>query len=362
MAELRRLPIMQDGFMPFLWLIYAAAVPLSLVLSRDVPGWLIALQLGTLFLFLLGYLLGYGSCGPRAAAIALLFFALGLIATPTDAYATTYFIYAASIIAWGFSARDASRVLALYVPLVALVMWLLHVSIYAAAPAVVFSAIVGVACISGAEQKRSHARLRQANEEIERLAQIAERERIARDLHDVLGHTLSLIALKSQLASKLAERDPARAAAEIREVEQIARTSLDELREAVAGYRGGGINEELAHARDVLGSAGLRFECEADEVRLAPAHESVLALAIREAVTNVVRHARASAVRMRLVASGEACRFEIHDDGVGGSANEGMGLSGMRERVESHGGSLQRTTDHGTHLVVTLPLAPGAAR
>ncbi|MBV8370952.1 MAG: sensor histidine kinase [Candidatus Eremiobacteraeota bacterium] len=361
MAELRRLPIMQEGFMPFLWLIYAVPVPLSLI-GSNAPAWLIALQLGALLVFLAGYVVGYGSSGWRAMAFVLLFFALGVITSPTDPYAMTYFIYAASMLAWGLPARDAYRALALYVPLVGVVCWLLHVSVYGAVPAVVFSAVVGFACVSNAEQKRSHARLRQANEEIERLAQIAERERIARDLHDVLGHTLSLIVLKSQLASKLAERDPVRASAEIREVEQIARTSLDELREAVAGYRGAGIDEELAHARDVLGSAGLRFECEAEAVRLAPAHESVLALAIREAVTNVVRHARASAVRMRLVSSGDACRFEIHDDGVGGSANEGMGLSGMRERVESHGGSLQRTTDGGTHLVVTLPLEAGAAR
>jgi two-component system sensor histidine kinase DesK len=361
MAELRRLPIMQDGFLPFLWLIYAGAVPLSL-LGQDVPPWFIGFQLGALLVMLIGYFAGYGTRGWRMVPFALLFVVLGVITSPSDPVTTTYFIYAASFIAWGLSARNAYRALAVYVPFVALVTWLLHVNPYGAVPAVVFSAVVGLACIAAADQKRSHARLRQANEEIERLAQIAERERIARDLHDVLGHTLSLIALKSQLASKLAERDPARALTEIREVEQIARTSLDELREAVAGYRGAGIGEELAHARDVLSSAGLRFECEADDVRLAPADESVLALAIREAVTNVVRHARATAVRVRLAVAGDACRFEIHDDGVGGSANEGMGLSGMRERVESHGGSLERTTDRGTHLVVTLPLAPGAAR
>jgi len=355
----RRLPILQDGFMPFLWLIYVVPIPITLW-GANAPAPLVALQLGALLVALICYALGYGSRGMRALAYASVFFVLGLIAAPSDPVAATYFIYAASMIAWGLSAGNAYRALAVYVPIVALVTWLLHVSVYGAVPAVVFSAIVGAACINGAEQKRSHARLRQANETIEGLAKIAERERIARDLHDVLGHTLSLIALKSQLASKLADRDPARAIVEIREVEQIARTSLDELREAVAGYRGAGIPEELAHARDVLTSAGLAVECDADEVRLAPANESVLALAIREAVTNVVRHARASAVRVRLATTATACRFEIHDDGVGGSSNEGMGLTGMRERVESHGGSLERTTDHGTRLVVTLPLAEAA--
>jgi two-component system sensor histidine kinase DesK len=312
--------------------------------------------------FLACYVVGYGSCGRRALAFAAVFTVLGAVASPTVGVATTYYIYAASFIAWGTSARDAYRILAVYVPFTGLVMWLTHVDLGAALAGVVFAVIVGVACVNAAQQKRDHARLEQAYDQIEGLAKIAERERIARDLHDVLGHTLSLIALKSQLASKLADRDPQRATAEIRDVEQIARTSLDELREAVAGYRGTGIADELAHARDVLTSAGVHVECDAQDVRLAAAQESVLTLAIREAVTNIVRHARASAVRVRVATAGDACRFEIQDDGVGGSSNEGVGLTGMRERVESHGGSLERTVDRGTRLVVTLPLAPGAAR
>ena len=362
MAEaLRRLPILEHGAMPYLWLVYAGAVPLSLIAIRS--PWQIAFQLAVLAAFLVLYVLGYSRRGRTSLAFAASIALLGAIASPGDSWATTYFIYAATFVAWGVPARDAYRILAAYTPLVALYCWLAHIPLNSAISAVVFSAIVGAGSITMAQQARGNARLRQAHDEIERLAQIAERERIARDLHDVLGHTLSLITLKSQLASKLADRDPERAIREIREVELIARTSLDELRAAVAGYRAAGIPSELAHARDVLSSAGLRVDCDADEdVRLAPADESVLALAIREAVTNVVRHARANAVRLRLARAGLTCRFEIQDDGVGGSANEGLGLSGMRERVESHGGSFERTVDRGTRLVVTLPLAPEAAR
>jgi two-component system sensor histidine kinase DesK len=353
---LRRLPIREHGVMPYVWLVYAIGVPSSLI-GVHAPR-LVAFQLAVFAVFLVCYLVGYGRWGPQALAYAAVMALLGAVASPSDGWATTYFVYGATFLAWGLSARNAYRVLAFYTALVALDVWLTHVYLASAIYGVVFAVIVGVACINAAEQRRAHTRLQQAYEENERLAKIAERERIARDLHDVLGHTLSLIALKSQLASKLADRDPQRAVAEIREVEQIARTSLDELRAAVAGYRAAGIPDELAHARDVLTSAGLRVDCEAQEnVRLAPAHESVLALAIREAVTNVVRHARASVVHLRLGAAGDACRFEIQDDGVGGSASEGMGLTGMRERVESHGGSLERTTDRGTRLVVTLPLA-----
>ena len=360
MADIRRLPIFEQGVMPYLWLVYVLAVPLSLM--GGAPARIVALQLIVLAVFLVCYFVGYGRFGRGALAFAAVFTVLGAVASPSVGFATTYFIYAASFIAWGTSARDAYRLLAVYVPFIGTVMWLTHVELGAAIAGVVFAVIVGVACINAAQQKRDHARLKQAYDQIEGLAKIAERERIARDLHDVLGHTLSLIALKSQLASKLADRDPQRAATEIREVEQIARTSLDELREAVAGYRGTGIPDELAHARDVLTSAGLRVECEAEDVRLAASQESVLSLAIREAVTNIVRHARASAVRLRLATSGGACRFEIQDDGVGGSPKDGIGLTGMRERVESQGGSLERTIDHGTRLVVTLPLASGAAR
>jgi two-component system sensor histidine kinase DesK len=358
---LRRLPIWQQGAMPYLWLVYAASVPLSLVgVQASRP---IVFQLVVLALFLIVYVVGYARSGRQALAYAAAMAVLGAVASPSDGWATTYFIYAATFLAWGFPAPLAYRALAVYAPRVALDVWLTHVELTSAIVGVVFSVIVGIACINAAEQKRAHGRLQQAYEQNERLAKIAERERITRDLHDVLGHTLSLIALKSQLASKLAERDPQRAATEIREVERIARTSLDELREALAGYRAAGIPSELEHARHVLASAGLRVDCEADDgIRLAPADESVLALAIREAVTNIVRHARASAVRLRLAVAGEKCRFEIEDDGVGGAAAEGQGLIGMRERVESHGGSLERTSERGTRLVVTLPLAREPAR
>jgi two-component system, NarL family, sensor histidine kinase DesK len=361
MGDLRRhLPILEDGVVPYLWLVYAVAVPLSLW-GSGAPAWLLTVQLAGVVAFLALYIVGYGREGRTALMYAAAIAVLGALAAPTDGWATTYYVYAATFVAYAVPSRQAYRIIGVALPIVALLSWLTHVPLISIAMSVLFSVIVGVSCIANAEQKRINSRLSQANDQIERLAKIAERERIARDLHDVLGHTLSVIALKSQLASKIAERDPERALAEIREVEAIARTTLDELREAVSGYRAAGITDELSRARDVLASAGLAVECEAADVRLAPAHESVLALAIREAVTNVVRHARAHAVRLRLAAVGGACRFEIHDDGVGASASEGNGLSGMRERVESHGGSLERTFDRGTRLVVTLPLAPEAA-
>jgi len=203
-------------------------------------------------------------------------------------------------------------------------------------------------------------KLEMAQQEIEHLAQVAERERIARDLHDLLGHTLSLITLKSELARKLVDRDPARAKAEMQDVEFASRGALADVREAIRGYRGEGLSVELQRARQALETAGIAVDCETADVPLSPAQETVLALALREAVTNVVRHAHAQRCRVRLSRDERACTLEVADNGRGADAPEGNGLRGMRERLEAIGGSLQRSTSAGTRLVIQLPLAQAA--
>ena len=206
-------------------------------------------------------------------------------------------------------------------------------------------------------------KLRKANEEIEHLATVAERERIARDLHDVLGHTLSVITLKSELAGKLIERDPGRAGKEIREVEEISRQALSEVRDAIRGYRSKRLAAELAYAKTTLETAGLTVQCDtATTVKLPAVQESVLSLAVREAVTNVVRHAQATTCRLRLEQQNGSCRLQIQDDGRGSSNDDGNGLRGMRERVEMLGGTLQRDSESGTTLTITLPLKEVATK
>ena len=134
----------------------------------------------------------------------------------------------------------------------------------------IFTLLIGAVCIRSAEVQRANARLRMAQEEVERLAKTAERERIARDLHDLLGHTLSLITLKAELAGKLVERDPERAGREIREVERISREALREVRTAVAGYRSEGLQAEMGRARLALEAAGVRLEYFAQPVNRQP--------------------------------------------------------------------------------------------
>ena len=204
-------------------------------------------------------------------------------------------------------------------------------------------------------------KMRLAHEELEHLAKVAERERIARDLHDVLGHTLSLITLKSELARKLVDRDPERAKQEMQDVENTSRAALADVREAIRGYRTEGIFAELARARAALETAGVSVECDTDQVLLSPAQESVLSLALREAVTNVVRHADASRCNVSLKRNQALCTLEIADDGCGANGPEGNGLRGMRERLEALGGSLRLLTSDGTRLIIDLPLASAAS-
>jgi two-component system, NarL family, sensor histidine kinase DesK len=283
---------------------------------------------------------------------------LGVLYLPYNPGGCTFFIFAAAMVP--FLVDTQARAIAglgAIAAVAAIEGFLLHMSGWELFWAAVFPVFIGAGNVFFAERNRMNRKLRKANEEIENLAKVAERERIARDLHDVLGHTLSVITLKSELAGKLIERDPQRAGKEIREVEQISRQALSDVRDAIRGYRSQGLVAELAQAKTTLETAGLTVQCDAATTMKLPAvQESVLSLAVREAVTNVVRHAQARTCRMRLEQQNGSCRLEIHDDGCGSSNGEGNGLRGMRERVEMLGGTLNRNTDAGTRIIITLPL------
>ena len=277
---------------------------------------------------------------------------------PINSGACTFFIYAAAMVPFCVDTKKAAIFgLAIVGTLGAAEGSLLRINGWSLFYASVFPLIIGAGNTFFAERNRMNRQLRKANEEVEHLAKVAERERIARDLHDVLGHTLSVITLKSELAGKLIDRDPLRAGKEIREVEEISRQALADVRDAIRGYRSKGLAAELVQAKATLETAGISVQCDtATTVQLPAMQESVLSLAVREGVTNVVRHARATNCRLHLEQHNGSCRLEIADDGQGFATMEGNGLRGMRERVEMLGGSLERTNQSGTTLVITLPL------
>lgn len=232
---------------------------------------------------------------------------------------------------------------------------LLHLNPWVWGPLSLLALTVGAGDLIRALREGANHRLGLAQEQIEHLAKVAERERIARDLHDVLGHTLSVVVLKSELAGKLIVGDAQRARREISEVEQIARKALSEVREAIRGYRAEGIAAEIVRARRALDTAGVRLEWEPQSVRLQPAQESVISLALREAVTNILRHSGATSCRLKLAADELGAHLSVEDDGRGGIDREGNGLRGMRERVEALGGRVGIDSGRGTRLTVDIP-------
>lgn len=345
------------GWSPLLWIVYLGFFFMDPIMSHaSLRIWLLDLLGAAVFLVL--YLGLFFLENPLALGHIAGMMVLGILFQPINGGACTFFIYAAAMLPFCVDTQAAAVVgLATIGAIGALDGLLLHVGNWQLFYTALFPMIIGAGNTFFAERNRMNRRLRKANEEIEHLAKVAERERIARDLHDVLGHTLSVITLKSELAGKLMERDPERAGREIREVEEISRQALADVRDAIRGYRSKGLAAELAQAKSTLETAGVAVQCDtATTMKLPAVQESVLSLAVREGVTNVVRHAKATMCRLRLEQQNGSCRLEIHDDGCGAGNGEGNGLRGMRERVEMLGGTLERTSDAGTTLTITLPV------
>ena len=346
---MRLLPKSED-WTSYAWLIYLLYFVLAGPLDR-FPVTLAALAVAVAL-----YFWSYWIRGTRILGIAAAWFVLGAIFLRMNPGASVFFVYAACLYGKIWEPPVAFRYLAGHVVLVCLVCWALGAEIWVSGSAVVFSALIGAVMIQYAQRRRLGDRLVAAHAQAEHLAKVAERERIARDLHDLLGHTLSVIVLKSELASRLSATQPERAAEEIRDVERISREALAQVRAAVRGYRSAGFARELCQAREALETAGIAVEALVEQPQLSPMQESVFALALREAVTNIVRHAHATVCRLSLRRDGSFCELEIADNGRGGALQEGSGLSGMRERVEALGGILERDGSNGTLLRIRVPV------
>jgi two-component system sensor histidine kinase DesK len=356
---MRLLPKDQDhGWAPYTWLFYFCFFLLNPILNHTHTSWKewLATGLGTIAFLALYFSFFWIKC-PWNLLNLLALLLLGVGFAPFNEGACTFFVFAAAFSPYAVETESAALKLLVAVLAVATAeWWFLHLSGWFLFYGGGLAMVVGCGNIYFAQRERANNRLQKANEEIEHLAKVAERERIARDLHDVLGHTLSVIILKSELAGKLIDHDPERAKAEIRDVEQTSRAALTDVRSTIRGYRAHSLEAELKQARATLETAGVTVASESEEVRLTPAQESVVALVVREAVTNVVRHAHARNCRLKLAPVNGNCRIEIQDDGRGGGAVEGNGLRGMRERIEALGGTLERQNSVGTRLSIEFPL------
>jgi len=350
------MPILLLGYLVFLFV--PMLVPSNASWGEGVR-WYLWPTLASVAVFLPMYFLAYRGSAMARVLCTLGIAALGYGLMAFNAFSNTYVIYAAAFAALlpGMPWMRLGVLALLLGAYCALAAWL-HFPAFV--PAV--TAILAVAVFTGnyfqAETVRKRAELKLSHDEVRRLAALAERERIGRDLHDLLGHTLSLVALKSDLAGRLVERDPQAARREIVDVSRVARDALAQVRRAVTGIRAAGLAAELASAKLLLESDGVTLRYEAQEAAVPPELETVLALGLREAVTNIQRHARATLAEVTLACLSGHVQLRIRDNGVGSATVPGNGLTGMRERVESCGGRLRidSTLRQGTCVEITLPL------
>jgi len=352
------------GKLPYLW-----SMSLAFLLFKYFYSAFTAFELAMLgvsiALFLPLYLVSFWTSGRNAVLCILAACLFGMLWAPHNNGAGTFFIFAAGMCGRLAPGRNAPRMLAVVLGLATATGYLLAPngpSFLLAPWAVGLS--VGVASIMEGGLRASRSQLLRKQEEVEHIARIAERERISRDLHDLLGHSLSLIALKAELAGKLAGRDLEACQREIADIEASARRALAEVRTAVTGYRDSGLSGALASARASLAAAGVEL-CEDIQPQflqsaMAPGLEHVLALALREAVTNVVRHAGATCCTVRLAREEGSAVLRVLDDGdrlrAGDEVRVGNGLTGMRERAAGAGGRLAIRVENGMCIELRLPM------
>lgn len=217
--------------------------------------------------------------------------------------------------------------------------------------------LIAVGVISAAGQEEKQKLLERSSQLDKQMAAQSERERIAQDLHDVLGQTLTMVTVKTELARKLVDRDPNQAKKELDEVLHASRSALEDIRQTVFGMTSATVTKELVRAETILKSAGVTLKVDGNAPVLETTLDHVLGLAIREAVTNIVRHAQATQATFSWQVQEQIIKLDISDNGASNKCSEGSGLKGMRKRLEKAGGQLLISCDAGIRLAIEVPNA-----
>jgi two-component system sensor histidine kinase DesK len=321
--------------------------------------------------FLPLYLRSFGHSDARALHSGLAVAALGAALHPFGGVWAVFVVYACGLLGGVLPRRRAGAALAgVALALTALVVWR-SLPMVEWLPALFFGAMTTMVSMYSAAYAAQSLALAASRDEARRLAVVAERERIARDLHDLLGHTLTAVAVKADLAGRLIDANPARAKAEIEEIRRTARDALADVRAAVTGMRSTRLAHELAAARRALEGAGIALNTQGVAPPLPPALETALGFVLLEAVTNVVRHARAECCEIAFERQADTVLLRIRDTRAAAASlaspsptplpppAEGHGLSGMRQRLAALGGTLSlERTPAGSTLLARLPLVP----
>lgn len=344
--------------MPAIWLIFLV-YPIQSVIAARAPAWMKVAGIALIALFGLLYLVAldrnyamYREDSLNRQAFAWLGVLLVVAACTApiigiDAISFAPFVAAAAVFMLPLAvAIPLSVILMLAVLAGPFAMGVLHQYLFFGA--VMAMVIIGCSITRLAIDKDTEYKLAE-----QRLAVADERERVARDVHDVLGHSLTVVAVKTELAEKLLDVDVDRTRAELADIRSLTRTALAEIRETVGGLRVASLADEVDAARNALASAGIVADLPDDLAVVDPRHRTVVAWALREAVTNVVRHSHATRCAVELGRDS----LTVTDDGRGIRAKEGNGLRGLRERLAGVDGTLilgPGPDGQGTRLEVRL--------
>ena len=328
------------------------------------PLWEIGLSAAAFGIFLVAFFIAfrnyYRPTHLRLPSLVILL--IGVVMAPINPGANVFFSYPSWYLARAFPTKQAVLALAGIAGLVAFVTWYFALGVNFFLPAILLVVALGSMSIAIRRLEDTQSALGRSKEEAEHLARIAERERIARDLHDTIGHSLSVIALKSDLAAQLAESDAPDAAGEMREINSVARQALSEIRATLSGFWELSLDAELHALESSIREAGIASKTRVDGHGLPAPTETALAMCFREAVTNVIRHSEATDCELSLEHNGDSVIGVVADNGIGGKIRPGNGLTGMRQRVEQMQGSLEIEAGRGTRVEFRLPITSGASK
>ena len=282
---------------------------------------------------------------------------LALVITPYTPGSGTFFSYVGFLVGFSYRTKTWLVVTALLTfTITGMHFYFKYPLPYFAFPAL--SGLITIGIIGYVEKLRVEARISQQKsyQEIEQLAVIAERERIARDLHDILGHTLSSIALKAELAEKLLSQEKHEQVKQhLSELHQIARNSLSLVRQTVSGYKHRGLSGEVVELCEKLRQKGFIVDLQGEIPQLTPRAETAIILALTELTTNVLRHSNGNHCQIEFQQQCDKILVRMHDNGEVKSLVPGNGLQGIQERLHALTGDLQSSIHKGCEFVISLP-------
>ncbi|OFD70659.1 MULTISPECIES: sensor histidine kinase [Bacillus cereus group] len=365
MIEKKRFEVFpkQMGFFPYMWLVYLLFPIYNLT---QVSGWKLVIGIGMLIVFTVTYRQLYfveKTFILWACIQMMLTFSFALFYNP---FMILFGYFTASAMGFAPSKKAFRVLLCLLVAMLGIFIFvninqLTIPSLVNIVPMFILMLLTPFGMRNFNQKKMLKNQLNEANEQIKDLVKREERQRIARDLHDTLGHTLSLITLKSQLVEKLIVKNPERASVEAKEITQTSRTALKQLRELISDMRMITVEEELEQIKAILQAANIELEVkqEASASSLSPIEKNILGMCLREAVTNVVKHSKATRCAVAVLESQGELILTVEDNGIGlaDQNQDGNGIRGMKERIALIDGFVElNTINPGTLLTVKVPV------